>query len=1129
MMTFRKIAAASSGKLVRAYFTENSPEPEVNIGVTHRPHADAGGRLTAYYTGRDSRATWRPDLSPAVAAALGIDPALPPKDADQERLFEAKRADTQEPWSKAKREISAYDLTVAPHKSVTLAAEFAATPAERAAIWHAIDRANDAAMRYVAREIGWARKGRGGSEGADPGAVAWVSFRHHTARPTLAIEDGPGGATYLADVPIPGDPHAHIHNALFNIVVTEEGRIGSLDTKRLNDRVHEFGAYFQARLADELRALGMRTGYDRQEQAVILPVIPQLAVDTFSKGRRQTLRNAKAYAGRQGLDWDTLSAERKFQILSAAGLALRLAKHQGKGDAELWRAQAAAIGWQHQTAIEPVGRSALTDEERHDRAYRFAARHLAKEFHTAAVIDHDKLRLYAARGLIGTGIEGIKDIDRVVDLLEERGLEIKGEMVALLVGMIDDKVRVTNTAQIRIEQQLAERAAAAARDRSGALSVTALRQAIEASELDFEREPEHGAAQKAAIYALGTGGRLTVLTGVAGSGKTTLLKPLVAAYRADTHFSSAGREVLGIATAWRQADALKDARIARTFAVDSFFKALDDGSVTLSPNQVLVIDEISQVAPRPFLKLLELQAEHGFLIKGLGDREQCQAIEAGDTIEILRRSLPAEAMPELLTTVRQSTARARAIAALFRDGQAEMALAMKREDGTAALIGGDQDQVVERIADLYMARRDILRAGGTNRTVTISALTNEDAADISRAVRTRLKARGEIAAEEVVYPAIDQRGETYDLPISVGDKVRLFRKTAARIDGRHGFIGSNGDVVEIVRETDRGLVLRNAVGESGEVEWRRLKASRSDRLLLGFGHALTIDAAQGITSGEHINALPRGTAGITAFKSYVAESRHITQVFTMISEVAVHESVKMRRALGDQRPIAVADLWAQVAEDMSRKPYKSLGIDLLDAALASHDKVVRHFIAADHRVLSQELAGRKHGAEFRGRRRSAALGKILIQQTRALEQSIARNEEALDALGRAIRVPAPGSGVPLPTEAPQLAELLAAGEKGREIAFGRLRWTEERIARQRAVGREHDREFRVRQRIAGVRRTLARQIAALDHAIEWNAKATAGVAEGIDAHLYQIRAAFAGVRREEGLGQHPGPGQGPGV
>ena len=45
---------------------------------------------------------------------------------------------------------------------------------------------------------------------------------------------------------------------------------------------------------------------------------------------------------------------------------------------------------------------------------------------------------------------------------------------------------------------------------------------------------------------------------------------------------------------------------------------------------MLVLDEVSQIGPRPMLKLLELQARTGMTIKMLGDREQAQAIEAGD-------------------------------------------------------------------------------------------------------------------------------------------------------------------------------------------------------------------------------------------------------------------------------------------------------------------------------------------------------------------------------------------------------------------------------------------------------------------------------------------------------------------
>jgi hypothetical protein len=994
MMTFRKLSAAASGAILRKYFTENTPEPSHDLGAEGRQNADAGGRLTAYYTGRDSRATWRPDMPFSVARALGIDPTRPPSDRALDRLFEAKRADTGAAWSDRPRKISAYDFTVAPHKSVTLAAEFAETPAEAAAIWHAIDRSGDATMRYVARELGWARKGIGGEDGADPGAVGWVAFRHHTARPTLHIQDGPNGPTYLADIPVPADPHSHTHYVLFNLVVTEDGRIGSLDTQRLHSRVHEFGAYFQARLATELRALGIETAYDKKEEAFVLTAIPQRISDAFSKGRRKREIDARAYAERQGLVWDDLPIERKHRILQSAGLAERLAKNAGKNDREIWQEQARALGWIHKTVLAALAPERLTDEERFDRAYAFAARHLAREFHTAAVIDHDKLRMYAARGLIQTGLHGIKDIDRVVALIEQRGLKVRGEHAALVVGLSGDTVRVAHSRQIRIERDVAHRAQEAAGRRNSALTAEAVSAAINASGLDFESDPIHGAGQKAAIYALATGTDLTVLTGAAGAGKSTLLKPVVTAYQGDITFSPHGRNVIGMATAWRQAHALRDSGIRETYALTRFLRRVEAGKIQLSENTVLVIDEISQIAPRPFLKLLELQVQHGFAIKGLGDREQVQAIEAGDTIEILRRVLPKASFPTLLTTIRQETGRGREIAGLFREGKAAEALAMKRDDGTAMLVGGDQGQVVDRIAELYLRRRDILLGSGDRRGVTISALTNADAADISQAVRARLKARGEIGNDEMLYQAIDQRGETYDLPLATGDRVRLFRQTAAFIDGKRGTIGNNGDLVEIVGRTEQGLRLRDQKGRVGAVEWRRLLDPETKRLFLGFGDALTIDSAQGITSGEHINALPRGSAGITAFKAYTAESRHISQVWTMVSEAAVHEAVKTSRPLGDDKPVTIDDLWGQVAEDMSQKPYKSLGVDLLSQIRRDHEKAVDLFTRIDHRIQSQALQGRDHRREIRDRLRAEAIRRALAGQIDALGAAITRNAEA---------------------------------------------------------------------------------------------------------------------------------------
>lgn len=987
MMNFRKIAAASKGALILRYFTENTPEP------IHATPVDAAGRqlengdrMTSYYTGRDARATWRPDMPAILAKAIGIDPRLMPRDREMSRLFEGRRADNGEAWSQHKRKLSGFDIVFSPDKSVTLAAEFAPTSAETALIWNGVDRAVDRAMRYLAQEVGWARKGAGGEDGADPGAVGWISFRHHTARPTMQVQDGPNGETYLFEAPVAGDPHIHIHNFLMNLVVTAEGRIGSLDTRPLTDaRVKEFGAYFQAVLADELRRLGVKVGYDANRQSVVVEQIPEHAKAAFSKRDRQILHKAKAFADSQGLAWDNLSAEKKLDIMEEASAEGRLGKMKAD-EKRIWREQAEALGWRHGSVLKEVQYAALSDEERFNRAYRFSAARLVEEFETAAVIDHDKLGMYAARGLIGVGISGgPRDIKRVVELLEERGIEMKGEHVALIVGMNDSKVRVTNTAQVRIEEKLAEIARVAARDKSAALTPRAIRAALADSGYTFTHE------QRAVIQALGGGGALTMLTGVAGAGKTTLLEPLVAAWKANRQFSPRGREVIGAAMAWRQADALQDAGIERTFALSNLLALVERGEFEPTRNTVLVLDEASQIGPRSLLKLLELQVRTGMTIKMLGDREQAQAIEAGDSIEILRRVLPPEALPELLTTMRQTTRRGREIAGLFRDGEAAQALNMKRADGHAMMVGGDRDQVIARVADLYIARRDILMASGSKRGITVSAPTNDDVAEISRAIRERLKARGEIEAGETTLVAIDQRGQSYELALAVGDRVRLFRRTWGTIDGQGQQVGNNGDVVEVLGLNAEGLKIRTKNGDIAAVEWRRLRDEKTNRILLGFGHALTIDAAQGITSDEHINALPRGTASVTAFTTYVAESRSRGTSWTVISEGALMEAERHRQALGDVTPITRERLWERAAEDMSEKPYKALGIDLLGQALRDREAAIDTFIECNQVMESASQADPDAGPKAFRRLRAAAVNDALGRHLNALDTAVAAN------------------------------------------------------------------------------------------------------------------------------------------
>jgi hypothetical protein len=105
------------------------------------------------------------------------------------------------------------------------------------------------------------------------------------------------------------------------------------------------------------------------------------------------------------------------------------------------------------------------------------------------------------------------------------------------------------------------------------------------------------------------------------------------------------------------------------------------------------------------LALLRLQERHGFSVVALGDDKQATSVEAGAIIDLSRRALGAEQVPEILTTRRQETERERTIAGLFREGRAAEALDMKRADGTAILAYGGYDGVVERVARLYRRGR----------------------------------------------------------------------------------------------------------------------------------------------------------------------------------------------------------------------------------------------------------------------------------------------------------------------------------------------------------------------------------------------------------------------------------------
>jgi hypothetical protein len=115
------------------------------------------------------------------------------------------------------------DLTFSAPKSVSVAWAFAPTGAERGMIHQAHNDAIGSTMKDIEAQIGRARKGKAGQEGWEPGSIAWVSFDHYTARPTVeVVKTDRGGQRYTelhtfksAAGRVAGDMQLHTHTAVF--------------------------------------------------------------------------------------------------------------------------------------------------------------------------------------------------------------------------------------------------------------------------------------------------------------------------------------------------------------------------------------------------------------------------------------------------------------------------------------------------------------------------------------------------------------------------------------------------------------------------------------------------------------------------------------------------------------------------------------------------------------------------------------------------------------------------------------------------------------------------------------------------------------------------------------------------
>ena len=110
-----------------------------------------------------------------------------------------------------------------------------------------------------------------------------------------------------------------------------------------------------------------------------------------------------------------------------------------------------------------------------------------------------------------------------------------------------------------------------------------------------------------------------------------------------------------------------------------------------------------------------------------------------------------------------------------------------------------------------------------------------------------------------------------------------------------------------------------------------------------------------------------------------------------------YETGRYRQTLGEISPITRGDLWPRVADDMSRKPYKALGIDLLAAARRDRKSAVDTFIACHHALETAQLDNPNFGTR---RGETPAINQALSRHLAALDQAMAEDGERIGDIVR---------------------------------------------------------------------------------------------------------------------------------
>ncbi len=694
-MTAASIGAARGGGYAR-YLESKTVEPERGDY-----YLTPDGELA------QAPGTWLADAR--TLERLGIEAGGPVDGADFIALMEGHHPGTGRwlrPEGAGGGRGGGIDVTFSAPKSVSTLWALG-DPWQREQIEQAHARAVEQTIHHLREQVPVVRRRYSGQVVEEHAKdVIATEYRHTTAR-------GVSGA----QAP---DPQLHSHVVITG-AVREDDRIVAVASRPIFRSARELGAFYRAALAEELAREGyaIEQGTGKDGRYFEIERVPRELCEAFSGRSREVAGAAERFRARYG------RAPERGELRNLALENRRSKALTTRSDLQrAWAETGRRHGFGPDEAVRLVGSS-----ERPEAEHAIEDRVEAKLTEQHAVFEERDLR--------------------AVVLEQAAGELAPDEALAVARGMVRDRRVLTleggqmTTLAVRAQEQAIERRARqlsqpASRDVGGVARKHAAREVAERIGGPLSAEQHH------ALEILTGPERAAVLVGPAGTGKGVVID---AAARAEQH---AGRKTIGIAVSGSTAERLgadSPALAGQTLTLDSLVARANTGTVHVSHDTTIILDEAGMVDHKRLDGLTALVERSGAKLIAVGDGKQLPSIGPGGMFDRLTNHAPTAELANIHRT--KDPADQRAWQAL-RAGEPERAMAHYASRGQLHL-SDTRDQAAEQAVQTWAT----LTEGRDIREVALIADASNQEIDRLNARAQHLRAqRGELGHHEIPLPGV---------------------------------------------------------------------------------------------------------------------------------------------------------------------------------------------------------------------------------------------------------------------------------------------------------------------------------------------------------------------------------------